>query len=458
MQTEAVFDNIAERIQEEIGRAKNSIYIAVAWFTNKQIFDALVSKAEEGCQVSLMFTNDHINQRSSIDFDRLNIESSRVYSIGDGDRELMHNKFCVIDHCIVITGSYNWSYKAETNFENIVVTDYDTALAEQFIKEFTKIRDTYHPENGEEKKDFPISQIIKRLEILKNYVLLEEIDELKRGTSKLKAFDFNTDIDRIITLIHAEDFGEAIKKIESFISKNLQLAVWTDPEIAALKLQIKNLENQVNAFDNERTELEKTLSDFQHRHMMELGELILGLLKVRKQLFEEDQDKYEEYKEAEKEEKEYKGQLEEEREKEIFELDDDQKAELKKKFRKSTTLCHPDKFQNEPPEVQQQAEQIFKELNEANSKNDLKTVAKILENLEKGILTSLKGEGLSDKGLLRATIERLKIKLEELAGQIQNIKQNETFELLSEIDDWDLYFEQTREKLQEELDELRKKL
>ena len=87
-----------------------------------------------------------------------------------------------------------------------------------------------------------------------------------------------------------------------------------------------------------------------------------------------------------------------------------------------------------------------------------KDLHKILENLEKGILTSLKGEGLSDKDLLRATIERLKIKLEELAGQIQNIKQNETFELLSEIDDWDLYFEQTREKLQEELDELRKKL
>ena len=47
VQTEAVFDNIAERIQEEIGKAKNSIYIAVAWFTNQQIFDALVSKAEE---------------------------------------------------------------------------------------------------------------------------------------------------------------------------------------------------------------------------------------------------------------------------------------------------------------------------------------------------------------------------------------------------------------------------
>ena len=32
MQTEAVFDNIAERIQEELEKAQKSIFIAVAWF------------------------------------------------------------------------------------------------------------------------------------------------------------------------------------------------------------------------------------------------------------------------------------------------------------------------------------------------------------------------------------------------------------------------------------------
>jgi phosphatidylserine/phosphatidylglycerophosphate/cardiolipin synthase-like enzyme len=41
---------------------------------------------------------------------------------------------------IVITGSYNWSYKAESNFENVIITSYDTTLAEQFISEFNNIR------------------------------------------------------------------------------------------------------------------------------------------------------------------------------------------------------------------------------------------------------------------------------------------------------------------------------
>ena len=41
MQTEAIFENIANRIIEEIENANHSIYIAVAWFTNKNIFDKL---------------------------------------------------------------------------------------------------------------------------------------------------------------------------------------------------------------------------------------------------------------------------------------------------------------------------------------------------------------------------------------------------------------------------------
>ena len=45
MQTEAVFENIAERIQQEISKAQKSIFIAVAWFTKKNSVDKDVSEA-----------------------------------------------------------------------------------------------------------------------------------------------------------------------------------------------------------------------------------------------------------------------------------------------------------------------------------------------------------------------------------------------------------------------------
>ena len=70
MQTEAIFENIAERIQLEISKAHRSVFIAVAWFTNKNLFNELVKKARNGCSVSLIISNDNINLNSSIDFER----------------------------------------------------------------------------------------------------------------------------------------------------------------------------------------------------------------------------------------------------------------------------------------------------------------------------------------------------------------------------------------------------
>ena len=71
MQTEAVFENIAERIVSEIDKAQNSIFIAVAWFTNRNIFNVLQRKGNEGCQINLMYSADDINENSSVDFDLL---------------------------------------------------------------------------------------------------------------------------------------------------------------------------------------------------------------------------------------------------------------------------------------------------------------------------------------------------------------------------------------------------
>ncbi len=68
MQTEAIFENIAERIITEIQKANNSIHIAVAWFTNKSIFEQLIIKAKNGCQIQIIISNDQINENSSIDF------------------------------------------------------------------------------------------------------------------------------------------------------------------------------------------------------------------------------------------------------------------------------------------------------------------------------------------------------------------------------------------------------
>jgi hypothetical protein len=452
MQTEAVFENISERIQLEIRSAQKSVYIAVAWFTNKKLFNELVVLAKKGCTVSLIISNDSINLNSSIDFDELAIGKSKVYKIGNGDTELMHNKFCIIDYSTSITGSYNWSYKAESNFENVIITKDSTNLAQQFIVEFNKIRKEYYPDSVNEEDVFPLNIIIKRLEILKNYMLLEDIEELKRGTSKLQDYDFNPDLHEIIEAIRVHEFSLAISKIRSFISKNNQLSIWSDPEIAALKLEIKNLENQLNGYDNEKIELEKLLSEFQRRHTLELGEIILKILKLRVLKFKSDQTKYEE---AKSDEKEYREEFNTEKEKKIYAITEAQKVELKKKFRKASILCHPDKVTDA---FKGAAHKIFIELKQAYDSNDLTRTSEILEELEKGNFFKVKSDTIDQKDLLKAEIIVLKRKIEQLEKSIHSLMESEAYKVIMSIEDWDEYFERTKEKLLRELRDLQKEI
>jgi len=452
MQTEAVFDNIAIRIQSEIKKAQKSVFIAVAWFTNKDLFNELIEKAKVGCKISLIISNDEINTNSQIIFDQLEKYYSKCYIIGDGETELMHNKFCVIDYNTVITGSYNWSYKAENNFENVIINYDDTALAEQFISEFNQIRKKFYPDEPKTEIIFPIGKIIKRLEILKNHIILEDLEELKKQTLKLSEYDFNTDLLEIINDIQNEEFASAVTKIQNFINQNQQLAIWDDPEIAALRLEVKILENQLNGYENEKIELEKLLSDFHHRHTIELGDIILEILKLRKLKYKDDEEKHQE---AEEDYDQYSKDIKEEKKKPKFDLTDEEKIELKKKFRKATFMCHPDKVGDE---FKNAAQKIFVDLKAAYEANDLKKVTEILNNLENGNFFKSMSDTISEKDKLLSASAKLRMQIKTLESEIISIKQSETYKTISEIADWDAYFKKTRELLEQELQELKNEI
>lgn len=62
---EVLFDGIADRLVLEISKAKSSIYVAVAWLSNENLFDALVAKAKQGVMVRLMISNDEQTQKNA---------------------------------------------------------------------------------------------------------------------------------------------------------------------------------------------------------------------------------------------------------------------------------------------------------------------------------------------------------------------------------------------------------
>lgn len=135
-------DDIREQILSELNKAKFSIFVASAFFTDYELAEKLADKAESGLSVDLIISNSEINDSSEFIFKNLRNKGVNVYKTGASDFRqgpVMHNKFCVIDYETVITGSYNWTRQAAINEENIVVLK-DKKIADQFLSKFYSLR------------------------------------------------------------------------------------------------------------------------------------------------------------------------------------------------------------------------------------------------------------------------------------------------------------------------------
>lgn len=58
---QAYFNQIQKRIVEEINNSNKDIIIAVAWFTQHDLFNAIINALDRGVNVSLILMKDIIN-------------------------------------------------------------------------------------------------------------------------------------------------------------------------------------------------------------------------------------------------------------------------------------------------------------------------------------------------------------------------------------------------------------
>ncbi len=297
-----------------------------------------------------------------------------------------------------------------------------------------------------------IGKVIKRLNLIKELILLEEFDELQSHLAKLDADENNDPIKEIIRDINSKFYSDVVRKIEIFINQNQKVILYQDSEVEALKIEIKKLEMEVSSASDEVTDTEKLIHDFSIRHSRELGEIVSKILNLRKTKLEHEQDgsneKKKEYEEAKNDYESYSKQYEESKFNNQFELTEEEKQELKLKYRKATKLCHPDVVTDE---LKEHAEIVFRELQEAYEKNDLKKVREILEMLEKGDMFIPKSEGINEKVRLKAEVIKLRKKYNDLKAELSKLKESETYQTIASIMDWDEYFKETKQKLTKEL-------
>lgn len=136
VKVEVYFEDIENKIIEEINKAKYLIWVAVAWFTNKKIAKALYEKKKQGLSVRLIVVDDDTNRTYGFEYERF-YETKRVKPEGKYEN-IMHHKFCIIDMNIVVRGTYNWTNKANWNKEDISV-DNGKEIAEQYASRFIEL-------------------------------------------------------------------------------------------------------------------------------------------------------------------------------------------------------------------------------------------------------------------------------------------------------------------------------
>jgi phosphatidylserine/phosphatidylglycerophosphate/cardiolipin synthase-like enzyme len=129
-------DGVGKHVVEWINRATASVDFLAFSYTSDDIGDAMIARQKAGVPVRGVFEKRNADGVGS-EYARL--LKAKVAVLKDGNCYTMHSKVIIIDDRIVITGSYNFTSRAESvNDENLLIID-DPALAKLYRAEFDRV-------------------------------------------------------------------------------------------------------------------------------------------------------------------------------------------------------------------------------------------------------------------------------------------------------------------------------
>jgi hypothetical protein len=202
-----------------------------------------------------------------------------------------------------------------------------------------------------------LSKIIKRLELIITFISLEEEDEITAHLLKLQQQNLPDELKNIIMLLNEKFYSQAVVEIKAFINKANQIAFYADPEVDAIKLEIKLLEGKLIGLENEKAKAEKAVFEYDRLFNEIVGETVRRYLLLKKKIKEKvktenpkDASFQQEYKEAENDYRNFEESYRETKQqaKDFTELTNPEDIiTLKKTYREAAMLCHPDKFVND---------------------------------------------------------------------------------------------------------------
>lgn len=482
MRLQAHFHHIKKVVTQNLQSAQSEILAVVAWFTDREIFDALCKQAQAGVQVAVAVLSDDVSRGpGTLNYQRLcNLGGKVVFLPPPSDCEpMMHSKFCVLDGITVITGSFNWSGENQRNDENITVATEAPEFAAKYRLAFQDLLARSGQVGVAAQPQADAESVRRRLELLRNLILLGEQDDLPPHLSKLRPAADALRLQPILRALESGAYKAALESIEEYLRSSSTIILREDADISRLQLQLQAMELRLESLIDEKADLERGLVIFNRRYSDALGALLIKVLAAQAEMArhkaeasrkraaenqfkaQEAQQDTQHAQQAEQDWQEYRREYDEEQAKVAPNtLSAQEEAELKKLYRIACSLCHPDKFAEDQKSA---AHVAFVALQEIYTVNDLKSMRELYANLKSGVLSSApRSSTLSRADALRAAIAELQHRITETLHQLQALYNSEGAVLLRNAGeteaDWSLYFEKQKKLLLAELDRLRKEI
>ncbi|CAM3006999.1 phospholipase D-like domain-containing protein [Flavobacterium frigoris] len=440
-------------ILDHLDNAKTHVCVAVAWFTDRPLFDKLIELLENGIQVEVVITNHEFNHTCSNNYKLIEKKGGFFAYIGN-DEKLMHMKFCVIDYDVVISGSANWSNKAFTqNNEEVTIVEGHAQRANDFIEEFDRLK-LLSGKIQSLQKELDLAKAFKIFDLIKAFVAIGEKQNIRPYVQQLKSTE---ELTEIVQLLIEEEYEKAIHEMDKFKKTKTQLVDVTGLEIESIKVQIQLIAIQIEVLTIQKVETEALIEQFNHRYIIELNPIIGKILALKKKIYEklhkhgiEDDTYHKMDEEFQRNNEEYQEEIKIE----IPDLKEDENQILRELYREGSKLCHPDSprcvIENE-----NKAAETFDQLTKAYKLKDLNKVKQIVSDLRLGNpINEL--DKVSELETLLAKLASLQVKYDHLVFDLKTMHLSEEYITIKDFTNWDDYFKNQKEQLENQYENLTK--
>jgi GNAT superfamily N-acetyltransferase len=196
-------------ILKNLDAAQNSVSIAVAWFTDVLLFNKLLEIQNRGIKIELIITKHQFNDDSLNDYELISQNNGVFLEIG-GNYNTMHHKFCIVDHKILLQGSFNWTKKAnESNNETLLVIKEDYQAIHEFNEEFERLKRLAGMDK--ELKELEIAKALKYFTLIRTFIDLGKPNDIYPYLQEIRDV---SELSEIVNLLTSGQYDVAFLKMD----------------------------------------------------------------------------------------------------------------------------------------------------------------------------------------------------------------------------------------------------